>query len=462
MIVHCLSKRLTVKSPKVLLYAKQSRSLLVNNRIQTAVDNNYIDSTQSLDNMASVESTVKRRSGRLSVLAETEALPKKAKIEDEALESNTRLKKPKASRTAKPKANKTKSNDESSEKPAKPVKQTSDKDVLSVVHDDGKARCWPSADPKSKHYHDTEWARPMHYFPDSIKSFVPHRPAEQSTNQSNNPSANSSSSSESVHPDAESEKEYHVKLNRLFAILCLEQLQAGLSWSLIMKRWDQFFDAMDQFDVELVAKYSDDDVERLMHSDGMIKNKIKIESMIHNAKLIKTMEDNQRGSFYQLIWQFHFPSTTKQSIDQSTDEATKQSTNQTSKSSKSTKSKKASPSDLHTIHQFERVLESGTHLSSWMRSDFKTKAIDRITSDGVHPSKTVHMLTKAMKSAGVKFMGETCCLNFMQAAGFVNHHAHGCFAFDECEQEYQQLETIYRQLEQLHPKPSSHVDQDDD
>ena len=113
------------------------------------------------------------------------------------------------------------------------------------------------------------------------------------------------------------------------------------------------------------------------------------------------------------------------------------------------------------------MLASGKHLSSHMRSDYTTKAMvsavvgvqacaqetqatrprprapnqplpppqpqDRLESDGVHPTRSIALFTKACKARGFKHVGETTLLSFFQAVGIMNHHAHTCFAFHEIE-----------------------------
>ena len=89
----------------------------------------------------------------------------------------------------------------------------------------------------------------------------------------------------------------------LFEMLVLEGMQAGLSWLTILKRREGMRAALDQFDYQKIAKYEADDFDRLMTSDTMIKNKLKIGSIINNAQ--KFMEIQQKfGSFDRYIWSF--------------------------------------------------------------------------------------------------------------------------------------------------------------
>ena len=88
--------------------------------------------------------------------------------------------------------------------------------------------------------------------------------------------------------------------NLLFARLVLEINQAGLSWETILKKKDNFFLAFDNFDIDKVARYSDRKKEKLMQNAGIIRNRLKIEAAIHNAKMIKIIQ-KESGSFRQWL-----------------------------------------------------------------------------------------------------------------------------------------------------------------
>jgi DNA-3-methyladenine glycosylase I len=84
--------------------------------------------------------------------------------------------------------------------------------------------------------------------------------------------------------------------NELFARLVMEINQAGLSWFTILKKEKNFREAFHQFDVARVASYDDNDRERLMNDAGIIRNRLKIDAAIHNAKVIMGMKKDF-GSF---------------------------------------------------------------------------------------------------------------------------------------------------------------------
>lgn len=123
---------------------------------------------------------------------------------------------------------------------------------------DGYTRCsWPKQDQLYIDYHDTEWGVPL------------------------------------------------VGDNELFERVSLEGFQAGLSWITILKRREGFRKAFRGFEINKVAKFTEDDVERLMQDEGIIRNRAKIVSTISNAKLCLGLE----RSLSEIIWG-HAPANT--------------------------------------------------------------------------------------------------------------------------------------------------------
>ena len=130
-----------------------------------------------------------------------------------------------------------------------------------LVGDDGKPRCgWIGVDPVYRRYHDEEWGTPLHG----------DRP--------------------------------------LFEKICLEGFQAGLSWITILRRREGFRDAFDGFELETVAAYDDDDVERLMADERIIRNRAKVLAAIGNARVALDLTRDRPGTLDELIWGFA-PST---------------------------------------------------------------------------------------------------------------------------------------------------------
>src|SRR5216684_5180395 len=124
------------------------------------------------------------------------------------------------------------------------------------LHADGLMRCpWPGEDPLYMAYHDTEWGVP----------------------------------------------EYDDRA--LFEKLILEGFQAGLSWITILRKRDNFRKAFKNFNVRKVARFGKADVARLMQDAGIIRNRLKIESAITNARRFLKVQ-KEYGNFDRYIWRF--------------------------------------------------------------------------------------------------------------------------------------------------------------
>jgi DNA-3-methyladenine glycosylase I len=95
--------------------------------------------------------------------------------------------------------------------------------------------------------------------------------------------------------------------NLLFARLVLEINQAGLSWETILKKKDNFFRAFDDFKIDKVARYTEKKKQKLMQDAGIIRNRLKIEAAVHNAKCIRIIQKNN-GSFRDWL-DSHHPKT---------------------------------------------------------------------------------------------------------------------------------------------------------
>src|SRR5512143_1605257 len=89
----------------------------------------------------------------------------------------------------------------------------------------------------------------------------------------------------------------------LFEMLILEGAQAGLSWDTILKKRDNYRRAFAGFDPEKVARFGKRDVARLMNDSGIVRNRLKIESSISNARAFLAVQ-KEFGSFDRYIWQF--------------------------------------------------------------------------------------------------------------------------------------------------------------
>ena len=91
--------------------------------------------------------------------------------------------------------------------------------------------------------------------------------------------------------------------NKLFECLCLESFQSGLSWKTILHKRENFRKAFVQFDPQKVARFSVRDVERLMHDEKIVRNRMKIEATINNAKRFLHVQ-KEFGTFATYIWNF--------------------------------------------------------------------------------------------------------------------------------------------------------------
>lgn len=90
---------------------------------------------------------------------------------------------------------------------------------------------------------------------------------------------------------------------KMFEHLCLECLQCGLSWDLMLKKRDIFRQCFDDFDFDRIALYNEEDVERIMNTEGMIRSPRKIRALISNARCFCRIRD-EFGSFCNYIWSY--------------------------------------------------------------------------------------------------------------------------------------------------------------
>ena len=91
--------------------------------------------------------------------------------------------------------------------------------------------------------------------------------------------------------------------DKLFEFLILETFQAGLSWHTILKRRAAFRAAFDHFDYKKIAQYSEDKIQELMQDEGIIRNKLKVNSAVTNAQAFIKVQ-KEFGSFSNYIWKF--------------------------------------------------------------------------------------------------------------------------------------------------------------
>jgi DNA-3-methyladenine glycosylase I len=154
----------------------------------------------------------------------------------------------------------------------------------------------------------------------------------------------------------------------LFEFLILEGAQAGLSWETILKKRSSYRDAFDQFDAAVIAKYGQKKCKSLLADAGIIRNRLKIDAAIQNAKMFLAVQE-QFGTFDEYIWGF-VGNEPKQNA-------------------------------------WESIKEVPA----------KTPESDAMSKD--------------LKRRGFKFVGSTTCYAFMQAVGMVNDHLVECFRHGE-------------------------------
>ena len=90
---------------------------------------------------------------------------------------------------------------------------------------------------------------------------------------------------------------------KLYEMLILESFQAGLSWSCILNKRENFRKAFDNFDMNKIINYDEAKIQELQNNAGIIRNKLKIKATINNSKIFKTIQ-KEYGSFDKYIWSF--------------------------------------------------------------------------------------------------------------------------------------------------------------
>ena len=156
---------------------------------------------------------------------------------------------------------------------------------------------------------------------------------------------------------------------RLFEFVTLEGAQAGLSWLTILKKRDHYRKLFDNFDAEKIARYNKRKVASLLKNPGIVRNRLKVESTITNARAFIGVQDDF-GSFDDYIWQF----TGGQTI-----------------------------------------------VNRW-----------RSPQDVPATSEISDTMSRELRKRGFRFVGSTICYAFMQATGMVNDHTVDCFRYRQC------------------------------
>jgi len=154
----------------------------------------------------------------------------------------------------------------------------------------------------------------------------------------------------------------------LFEFLCLEGAQAGLSWITILRKREHYRRVFDNFDADKIAAYSDNKITELLADPGIVRNKLKVNGFVKNAKAYLYMRE-QGESLHNYLWSY---------VDGEPLQNNRSSINQ---------------------------VPANTEISDAMSKDLKKR--------------------------GFTFVGSTICYAFMQAAGLVNDHLVTCFRHDQ-------------------------------
>jgi len=188
-----------------------------------------------------------------------------------------------------------------------------------MTNNQNKTCSWPGNSPLMNKYHDEEWGVP-------------------------------------VHDD-----------QKIFEFIVLDGFQAGLSWSTILNKRENFRKAFDNFDAEVIANYNEDKINLLLQDASIIRNKLKVRATVTNARYFLEAQ-KEFGTFDKYIWQFTGGKTI-----------------------------------INKCRKLEDIPVS-------------TKESDAMSKD--------------LKKRGFKFVGTTICYAFMQAAGMVNDHLVDCFRYN--------------------------------
>jgi DNA-3-methyladenine glycosylase I len=156
---------------------------------------------------------------------------------------------------------------------------------------------------------------------------------------------------------------------KLFEMLILEGAQAGLSWITVLKKREAYRLAFDRFDPQAVARYDRRRITRLLANNQIIRNRLKIEAAITNAKAFLETQD-KFGSFDRYLWQF---------------------------------------------------VDGRPIQNAW-------RNLQQVPARTAHSDA----MSKDLKRRGFKFVGATICYAHMQATGMVNDHLASCFRYRAC------------------------------
>ncbi|EFC91330.1 DNA-3-methyladenine glycosylase I [Dethiosulfovibrio peptidovorans DSM 11002] len=155
----------------------------------------------------------------------------------------------------------------------------------------------------------------------------------------------------------------------LFELLCLEGAQAGLSWITVLRKREAYRRVFDRFDPGTVARYDQRRIEEILTDRGIIRNRLKVRSVVKNARAFLDLQERE-GSFSQYLWGF---------------------------------------------------VEGKPIQNRW-------RSLSQVPAE----SELSRRISKDMKKRGFQFVGPVIIYSLIQSAGLVNDHLVDCFRYDEC------------------------------
>lgn len=158
-----------------------------------------------------------------------------------------------------------------------------------------------------------------------------------------------------------------------FEFLMMEVMQCGLNWNMMIQKREIFHQCFDGFDYDKIAVYGEEDIERILTVEGMIRSRRKVEAVIHNARCFQTIRE-EHGSFSKYLWDYSKGKTI-----------------------------------LYAGHQ-KGMIPAKNSLS------------DQVSKD--------------LKKRGFKYLGSVTVYSHLQACGIINDHVEGCFRYQDIVSNY--------------------------
>ena len=158
-----------------------------------------------------------------------------------------------------------------------------------------------------------------------------------------------------------------------FEFLMMEVMQCGLNWNMMIQKREIFRQCFDGFDYDKIAVYGEEDIERILAVEGMIRSRRKVEAVIHNARCFQAIRE-EHGSFSKYLWDYSKGKTI-----------------------------------LYTGHQKGNI-------------PAKNSLSDQVS--------------KELRKRGFKYLGSVTVYSHLQACGIINDHVEGCFRYQDIVSNY--------------------------